>query len=213
MPLKDITNQKFGKLTVIKRGENTPKGLATWICQCDCGNIVNVRGSDLRKGHTKSCGCASRNFFAKVIFKHGFCGTRLHKIWWNIQDRCYNPKVPNYYLYGGRGVKMCQEWLDDFLDFRNWAMANGYDDTLTIDRIDVNGNYEPSNCRWITYKAQNRNKRTNRIIKYDNKEMCLSDWAKELNVDRKTLSDRLKKGWSIQKAFSTPVKKYKICHK
>lgn len=209
MPVKDILNQTFGKLLVIDRAENNKRGLARWICKCDCGNIIICNGADLRTGHTKSCGCEKYKGFEKQRYKHGLCGTRLHKIWWDMQDRCYNKKVPNYKNYGGKGIVICEEWLADFMNFYNWAINNGYKEDLSIDRINVKGNYEPSNCRWVTTKTQSRNKNTNVFITYNGETKCLTDWAAELGIDRKTLSNRLNKGWNIQKVFSFTTQKMK----
>ena len=147
----DLTGQKFGRLTVIKRIENQGTK-AKWLCKCECGNFSKVTTDNLRNGHTKSCKCS--------IIKHKYAHKEsLYFRWIGIKERCNNPNAYNYKNYGLRGIKVCKEWNDDYLKFRQWALNNGYKENLTIDRINVNGNYEPANCRWTTWKEQNNNKR------------------------------------------------------
>lgn len=139
------------------------------------------------------------------VEKHGFTDTPLYYVWCSIRQRCYNPKNPKYDIYGGKGVKMCESWKENFLEFLNWAINNGYEKGLSIDRIDGNGNYCPENCRWATSKEQNRNLAKNINITFGGKTMCLSAWAELLNINRHTLDQRLKKGWSVERALTTPV--------
>lgn len=155
----DLTGNKYGRLTVICSNGPGTTGEMTWLCRCECGNIRIVRGSNLRKGLTSSCGCMQKEAVRKANLIHGLCDARIHRIWSAMKQRCYNPNATCYRNYGGRGIKVCDEWLHDFLKFKSWAEAHGYNDTLTIDRINNDGNYEPSNCRWITRAEQNKNKR------------------------------------------------------
>jgi hypothetical protein len=149
----DLTGQRFGKLVVESRHpENTKHGNRRWICRCDCGGEVTVSGGNLNNRHSISCGCVRR--------PHGGFGTALHNVWCGIKKRCLNSNNHGYKDYGGRGIRICSEWLE-FIPFRDWALANGYQKGLQIDRIDVNGNYEPSNCRFVTATVNNQNKRSN----------------------------------------------------
>ena len=160
--LIDLTGQRFGRLTVIERAEDyiSPQGIkhVRWCCRCDCGNAHTVAGLDLRRGKTISCGCFHNELLSARVTSHKKCDTRLYRIWKNMRNRCYDPQNNRYYRYGGRGITVCEEWLHDFKAFYDWAMANGYQDDLSIDRIDNDKGYSPDNCRWETAKEQNRNK-------------------------------------------------------
>lgn len=155
----DMEGKKCGRLTVLERDGKNTGGEIKWKCICECGNIVSVKGSSLRSGITKSCGCYQKEAVKKANAIHGKCSSRLYRIWNAMKTRCYNPKSKSYINYGQRGIRICDEWLHNYSSFYNWAMSHGYNDTLTIDRINNNGNYEPNNCRWLTRAQQNQNKR------------------------------------------------------
>ena len=205
----DLTGQRFGRLTVIERAKDyvQPNGrhIVMWLCKCDCGNTCEVRSANLQRGATVSCGCFGKEQRAKANIKHHKTNTKIYGVWSGMVQRCTNPKTINYHNYGGRGITVCDEWLHDFRAFYDWAMANGYKDDLTIDRIDSNGNYEPSNCRWATRTEQNNNTRRNHFITYNGKTQTLAQWAKEYNIPYKRLCERINQShWNIEKALNTP---------
>lgn len=196
--LKDLTGQKFGKLTTLYRLHNYHREGAYWLCLCDCGNLKVAFGAKLRNGEIKSCGC--------LRTKHGKKCTRLYTILRGMKTRCYNKHDTSYKNYGERGVTVCDEWLDNFQVFYDWATNNNYRDGLTIDRIDVDGNYEPSNCRWITIKKQQRNKRNNKKYTINGETHCLSEWCEILNLNYNTVTTRLRHNLSIRQALELEAK-------
>ena len=169
--LKDLTGMRFGRLLVISRAENRDCGLAQWLCRCDCGRELIVRGSTLRNGASKSCGCLKRDRTTERNYRHGSskrnAHLRLYNVWCGMKQRCLDPEHISYKYYGGRGITICDEWKDSFPAFRDWALANGYDENAprgvcTLDRINVDGSYGPDNCRWVSMAIQADNKHIKR---------------------------------------------------
>lgn len=205
--LKDLTGQRFGRLTVIKRDENDKRGNVQWLCECDCGKSAIVRGYQLTVGKTKSCGCLKGTHKS-----HHKSNLRIWYIWQNMKQRCSKESHISYKHYGARGILVCDEWKNDFMNFYNWAMANGYKDNLTIDRIDVNGNYEPNNCRWVNMKTQQRNRTNNHLVTLNGETKCMLEWCEIYHLQYNTVLRRLKNGWDIVTAITKPsrVKKGRL---
>lgn len=205
---EDLKGKKFNKLTVIDFAYNKNKR-TYWKCQCDCGNITIVEAYKLKIGHTKACGCLgeyNRKYLYKHSIKHQMMNTRLYRIWQNMKRRCDTPSTDSYKNYGARGIKVCEEWLDKekgFLNFYNWAISNGYKENLTIDRINVNGNYEPSNCRWVSNKEQANNKRNNHFIEYNGEKHTIAEWSRIFKIKRETIQYRVKHNYPLEKVFSS----------
>lgn len=206
MVRKDISGKRYGRLVAIEPVGKNKKGLTLWRCKCDCGNEKITTVTMLNAGKTSSCGCYQHERRVINATKHGKRNTRQYTIWFHMKERCYNPKCREYRFYGARGVEMCKEWLNDFKSFYDWSLKNGYQDNLTIDRIDFYGNYEPNNCRWITIQEQQCNRRNNRFFEYNGKRQTISQWAKEYGFTWEQLRDRIDKlGWSFEKAIITPI--------
>ena len=172
----DLTGKRFGRLLVLEKCGHIGKYIA-WKCKCACGNETIVAVNNLQNGSTNSCGCLAKELSSARRKTHGLTNTTLHKTWKNIKTRCYNPNCQKYKNYGGKGILMCDEWLNDFNSFYEWSIKNGWKDGLTIDRIDVDGNYEPSNCRWVDWKTQQRNKSNNIYVEFNGRKVCLKEYA------------------------------------
>jgi len=206
----DLTGLQFGRLTAMKRvPSHYGSGGYLWLCKCTCGKEVLAQAYALRKGRHSSCGCLAIEK-AKSRAKHGGARDsgreRLYDIWNAMKGRCSNSKYILYNRYGGRGITVCKEWLGSYIAFREWALSNGYNDNLTIDRINNDGNYEPSNCRWATYKEQALNTSKNFYITYNGITKTLEEWGTEFGIKPNTLRYRIKKHkWSIEKALTTPI--------
>lgn len=198
----DLTGQVFERLTVVEHVGFDKKHSALWSCQCSCGKSCIISSDNLRSGNTKSCGCIRNERIGTLNKSHGLSQHPLHRTWSHIKDRCNNPNDKKYDSYGGRGIKMCDEW-NDFQRFYDWSMENGWEQGLTIDRINVNGNYEPDNCRWVTMKVQQNNRRDNKYITFNGKTQTMQQWCDELGIPHSTLWNRLNVlGWSLEKALN-----------
>ena len=198
---KDLTGQRFGRLTVIKcigRGKRRQK---KWLCRGDCGNIKETITSYLTSGDTTSCVCYQKEceiknlspYWKKTSIKKQY--PRLYRIWIGIKTRCYNPNNESFKYYGSRNIQMCEEWKNNFIKFKDWAIKNGYRDNLTIDRIDVNKDYSPENCRWATIKEQNNNKRNTIKINLYGETNTVRYFADKYNISANTIRDRSKKSY------------------
>lgn len=193
---KDISEQRFGMLTVTSEHESRKAGNGKsymyWKCICDCGREIWTRGTALRYGTTKSCNHHSR------WSTHGMTNSRLYTIYHDMKQRCYNSKYTYYKYYGGRGITICDEWLGDdgFVNFCKWALENGYLSELTIDRVDVNGNYEPSNCRWVDDYTQKKNRRNSKFVNDGGEQKYLIEAAKDHNLPYEVVKYRQSKGYT-----------------
>lgn len=198
----DITGNKYGLLTVIERVPNAKGGITRFRCLCDCGNETIVRGSNLKSGAVKSCGC---QLWKNPSSTHRMSKTRIYGIWSSMRQRCSNKNLPSYKNYGGRGISVCDEWNNSFEAFNEWAMSNGYEEGLSIERIDNNGNYCPDNCKWITKSGQANNRRMNKHIEYKGEIHNLSEWCNILGISYSLVHNRMNKlGWSFERAVETP---------
>lgn len=209
MRANNLSGKRFGKLIAIDVAGKDKRGNLLWNCVCDCGNTKIIRGSKLKSGEIKSCWCSQHIFtdercknISRAKIKHGLSGSRLYYIYDNMIRRCYNESCEKYANYGGRGITVCDQWRNDRQAFFDWAMASGYADDLTIDRIDVNGNYCPENCTWSTQKEQANNRTSNKAIEYNGELHTVAEWAEILGINSTTIYKRLSDGWSIEDALS-----------
>jgi len=208
--VRDLKGQRFGRLVVLHDTGERKGGQVVWRCRCVCGEEVNVVGYSLTSGRTASCGCYQRERVVEASTTHGMARQReqhpVYAVWRAMLQRCENPNNKPYKDYGGRGIKVCPEWHDSQV-FIDWALANGWQKGLTLDRIDNNGNYEPDNCHWVTRKENNRNKRSNRLITFDGKTQTMAGWAEELHVSIQTLYARIDVlYWPIERALTEPIR-------
>lgn len=195
-----LEGEKFGRLTVIRYSHTNKHGKTMWLCRCECGNEIVVQGAHLKSGHTTSC----RKHAHRTL--HGKRYTRLYRIWLCMKDRCKNTKNSHFLHYGGRGIRVCEEWQNSFESFYEWAMSHGYADNLTIERVDINGNYEPSNCRWATAKEQQNNKRTNLFIEAFGQTHTLKEWSEITGIIYTTLYSRYRRGKTGNELFANAPK-------
>lgn len=220
----DLTGQRFGKLLVVQQAPDHVSSSGTrttmWECVCDCGQRITCRTYSLTSGHTRSCGCliyeeSYRKACSERVMRHGDSRvghkSRLYRVWYAMKGRCFCQTDSHYHLYGGRGITVCDEWSSSYEAFKDWALKNGYNPEAphgdcTLDRIDVNGDYCPENCRWVTMKKQANNKQNSRLVEFDGKTQTVSEWAEESGIKPATLRQRLvESDWSIERALTQPV--------
>jgi hypothetical protein len=204
MRTKSIVGKKINKLTVLDEYlvHRNNRNYTYCTCKCECGNVVTIIKTNVSRGVTKSCGCLVKEKTQLINKTHGMTKTRLYTIWKSMKARCNNPKCKEYKWYGARGIKVCTEWESNFIAFYEWTKENGYNETLSLDRIDVNGNYEPSNCRWVTMKVQERNRRDNVFITYQGETKTIAEWSEITGICYPTLKWRYHKGYPLEKVFS-----------
>ena len=207
----DLTGERFGELLVVKEAGTLPGGIVLYECLCSCGKTTIVRGNNLKSGNTRSCGHLFKKNVKEMHITHGGCNERLHGVWNAIKGRCYNPKCKAYKNYGAKGIRMYEEWRNDYVAFREFFTNLGYNKNsergeLTIERIDVNGNYEPSNCTLIPLEKQMRNKTNSHFISYQGETKTVTEFAIEYDIQVDTLLERLKAGWSVEYSLLKPVK-------
>lgn len=197
-------NKKYGKLTILGIEYQKKYSNGTIIdfvkCKCECGNTKIINFNNIKRGLVKSCGCITKTV-------NGMSKTRIYQIYRHLINRCYREKDISYKNYGNKGIIVCDEWKNDFMSFYNWSMANGYANDLTIDRIDVNGNYEPSNCRWVNMAVQQNNRSNNRILEYKGQKKTITEWAKYCGLSYRNLYYRLNNGYTIEEAIEKPKRK------
>lgn len=211
---RDLTGQRFGYLEVIEQVEDKIDGggrhRKQWNCRChNCGKMKVVTTDALTGGQQVSCGCYRTSKIVAATKTHGMTDTRLYYVWCGIKNRCFCKTVPEYKFYGQRGITMCDEWRKDFMAFYSWALENGYDEkaprgACTIERIDVNGNYEPSNCKIASQLEQMQNTRTNHYITFSGRTLTIAEWSRQTGIRQEKIRNRIAKlGWTPERALTT----------
>jgi hypothetical protein len=203
-PKNDITGLRYGALTVLREDGRFSDNVIAWLCLCECGTQKRMRADTLRRGGAYSCGCLGKVHQREVVTIHGRHTEPVYRAWQAMIARCSNPNHRNYRNYGGRGIRVCERWRD-FMAF--YADMGDPPRGMSLDRIDNDGGYEPSNCRWATRVDQGRNRRTNRLLTYGGKTQCVAAWSEETGISSDTLYTRLAHRWSVQRTLTTPVQR------
>lgn len=208
---KDLTGQRFGRLTVVERAPSGKRYATKWYCKCDCGNTVIVLAGHLGNGHTQSCGCIAREGTIERSTKHGLSDSKVYHVWHDMIDRCTNKSNEFYNDYGGRGIAICDEWMDLKI-FHSWAINKGYKKGLSLDRINNNEGYNPNNCKWSTMKEQGNNRRTNKLITINGITHTVTEWAELSGIRPETIFSRLRAKFKEEYLLLPPqaIKKQKI---
>lgn len=215
-----MKGERYGRITVIERADDriqqSGKRVYMWRCVCDCGKEKIIAGASLRHGNTKSCGCLQRDVVINMSTKHGFAHSgeieRLYRIWLAMKERCYNENNKGYKNYGGRGISVCEEWRNSYASFKKWAIESGYDENAkygdcTIERIDVNGDYCPENCTWVSKKKQANNTRRNHFLTYNGETHTIAEWAEITGIGYNAIRQRINNlGWPIERALTEPMR-------
>lgn len=224
----DLSNQRFGRLVAIEPAGVSKKGRMMWKCICDCGNTVIANGQYLRRGDTKSCGCRRYDTSHLEPYRHkphrkynaeyipcynGYVKPVLYTVWVSMKDRCYNPQNKFYKIYGGKGIRVCEEWFEDFQAFNDWAVTSGYKRGLSIDRIDNSGDYCPENCRWATPIEQANNKSNSHKITYNGETHTIAEWSRISGLNYSLIKSRIHRGWSVDEIFETLPGEYPLSKK
>lgn len=199
--IKDKTGEVYGRLKVVEF-----KGIknrhAMWLCQCECGNLVIVSSGNLVSGNTRTCGCAKESNIGELNKTHGKTNTRLYRIWRGIKSRTKYKSTGISKCYRDRNIELCQEWETSFTSFYEWAVNNGYSEELTIDRINNDLGYSPENCRWVTNKEQQNNKRNNLRVNLNGENKTISEWAELYGISRNKVYARLRRNWNVYEALT-----------
>lgn len=198
-PLVDRAGDRYGMLTVIARAENY-RGNAQWRCQCECGRVKTYIGQDLARGKVRSCGCNNPMYATE----HGMASTPTYRAWISMRSRCFNPKVKSYKDYGGRGITVSDRWKDSFPNF----LADMGPRPLrhTLERTDNEKGYSAENCKWATWKENLNNRRSSRFVEIDGRRLTVAQWCEELGVPRARVQERMKWGWPVERALTTPAR-------
>lgn len=201
-PCPEKPGDRVGRWTLVSR-QRTASGRLGWLCRCECGEESVVLTHKLRSGQSRSCGCLKADVAGALKTTHGMSDNPAYMIWAGMRDRCVNPNNARWKDYGGRGISVCDRWSS----FENFMEDMGErQDGTTLDRIDNSRGYEPSNCRWATSAEQARNKRSNVVIEWQGVSMCLTDWAEQIGMSRDVLASRIKRGWTVERAFTQEVR-------
>ena len=209
---EDITGQIFNGIEILREVEHSKDGARRWECKCHCGKIF-ITTTTWRAKRNHSCGCKNKEIISQKNSTHGLSKTNLYNRYRKIKERCYKPCHKSYKDYGGRGIKMCNEWLGEngFVRFYDWAINNGYDKNLSLDRIDNNKGYSPDNCRWVDSKTQARNRRNNRFIEFNGSKKTIAEWSEIIGVHPDTIRNRLERGLPIEKVlYSGSLRSVKV---
>lgn len=207
-----LVNSRFERLTVISFEGRNKEYRPLLKCICDCGNVIIANYKLLKNGHVKSCGCLKKDLSTIINHKHGCAKdkntgkkVKLYGVWCSMKERCYNPHSKPFRYYGEKGVTVCAEWVDDFSVFQDWALSNGYNEALSIDRINSNGDYSPENCRWATRITQSRNRSCIKSIEMNGDLKTIPEWSDLTGLSTRTINQRLRRGWESNRILTTKI--------